>query len=207
MRVAQLPGRETRLSDAPLTSIPALVTALTEAFAVASDKPFATFGHSMGAIISFELVRRLRGAYGLEPQQMIVSGCRAPQLNLTTRPIYDLSEPEFIEELTALNGTVRDVMEHPELMQLLIPSLRADFQAIQTYSYSPGPPLDCPLIAFGGLKDTEVTREDLEAWGEQTRGDFKVRMFPGDHFFLHSSPAEFFQTLSQELRRLMSRVG
>jgi len=205
IRVAQLPGRETRLSDAPFTSLPPLVAAITEAFAFASDKPFATFGHSMGAIISFELVRQLRGDYGLEPQQMIVSGCRAPQRNLTTKTIYDLPEPEFIKELTALNGMLQDVVEHPELMQLLIPTLRADFEAIQTYAYSPEPPLDCPLTAFGGLQDPEVTQEDLEAWGAQTRGDFKVRMFPGDHFFLHSSQAEFFQALSQELRQLMSR--
>ncbi len=205
IRVAQLPGRETRLSEAPFTSIHRLAAALAEAFT--SDKPFAMFGHSMGAVVSFELARLLRDDHGLEPQQMIVSGCRAPQLNLTSKTTYDLPETEFIEELIALNSTLRDVMEHPELMQLILPSLRADFEAVQTYSYSPAPPLSCPLTAFGGLADPEVTREDLEGWGEQTRGDFKVRLLPGDHFFLHSSPAEFFQALSRELQELLSRTG
>lgn len=205
VRVAQLPGRESRLREPPFTSIHRLAAALAEAFT--SDKPFATFGHSMGAIVSFELARLLRNDYGLEPRQMIVSGCRAPQLNLTTKTTYDLPEQEFIEELVALNGTLRDVMEHPELMQLLIPSLRADFEAVQTYSYTPAPPLSSPLTAFGGLTDPEVTLEDLEGWGEQTLCDFKVRLLPGDHFFLHSSPAEFFQALSRELRETLSRIG
>lgn len=207
IHVARLPGREARLNDPPFNRISTLVAAIATAFDSAPDKPFATFGHSMGAVISFELARRLRSDYGLEPQQMIVSGCRAPQLGLTKERIYDLPELEFIEKLSSLNGTPRGVLEHPEMMQLLLPMLRADFEAVQTYSHAPEQPFDCPITALGGLKDNEVAQADLEAWREHTRGEFKVRMLPGDHFFLHSSQAGFFHALTNDLRQVLSRIG
>jgi medium-chain acyl-[acyl-carrier-protein] hydrolase len=203
----QPPGRETRLKEPPFTQLPPLVQALAPVLRPYLDKPFAFFGHSMGAIISFELARHLRREPGPQPLQLFVSGRRAPQVPDTDDLTYNLPEPEFMEELRRLNGTPQAVLEHPELMKLMIPTLRADFELIQTYAYTPEPPLDCPLSVYGGLQDEDVSREHLEGWREQTTAAFVSRMFPGDHFYLHTSQQLLLRTLSQELHQLVTTIS
>lgn len=200
LQLVQLPGRERRLAEAPYTSVGALVSELSEAVADYLDAPFAFFGHSMGAVLSFELARRLRREYGVEPRHLFVSGRAAPQLPRREPCTFDLPEPEFVQELINLNGTPREVLENPELRQLLLPVLRADFSVCQTYEYDPGPPLGCPVTALGGIGD-RVTREDLEGWREQTASRFMLRMLPGDHFFLHSAQATLLEVVARELQR------
>ena len=195
----QLPGRGSRLKEKPYTRASPLIESLAVEMAPYLDRPFAFFGHSLGAMISFELAHRLRGERGLEPAHLFVSGRRAPQLPKPDRDIYQLPEPEFIEQLRRLNGTPREVLEHPELMGVMIPSLRADFEMSETYVYSARPPLRCPITALGGLEDEEVTRPDLEAWRAQTSGPFSLRLLPGDHFFLHSSKSVILQLISRGL--------
>ncbi len=184
---AQIPGRGPRMNEAPYTNLAPLVEALTGAVAPLLDKPFAFFGHSMGAMIAFELARALQRERGVSPLHLFVSGRRAPQLPDDEPPTYNLPHDEFLEELRRLNGTPEEVLRHPEMMELLLPIIRADFSAVQTYDYRPGPPLDCPVTAFGGTEDHEVGRDDLEAWREQTSAGFSVQMFRGDHFFLHDA--------------------
>jgi medium-chain acyl-[acyl-carrier-protein] hydrolase len=198
----QLPGRGGRLQERPYTRLSAMVEEMAGALAPLFDMPFAFFGHSMGGMISFELARLLRGRGGREPAHLFISGRRAPHLPPDEPPTYGLPEPEFIDKVRELNGTPREVLEHPELMQLLLPVLRADFEVVQTYEYEPGPPLDAPVSVFGGLLDGEVSREDLEAWRGHTRGPFRLRMLPGDHFFLHASQPSLLAALSQELAPL-----
>jgi medium-chain acyl-[acyl-carrier-protein] hydrolase len=118
-----------------------------------------------------------------------------------------LPEAEFMNELRRLNGTPKEVLEHEELMQLMLPILRADFTICETYDYGPEPPLDCPITAFGGFRDESVTPDRVEAWREQTRATFLVHMLSGDHFFLHSAQAILLQILSQELNQLLSRMA
>jgi medium-chain acyl-[acyl-carrier-protein] hydrolase len=144
-----------------------MVKSISEVIEPHLDKPFAFFGHSMGAMISHDLARALRRKYGVEPVHLFVSGRRAPQMPRTRKTTYDLPEPEFIEELRRLNGTPQEVLDQPELMQLMIPLLRADFSVCQTYQYEPEPPLTCPITVFGGLED-ETTREELVGWRAQT---------------------------------------
>src|SRR6266404_5241949 len=144
----QLPGRGGRLSEAPLHHLQEIIEALARALAPFFDKPFAFFGHSMGALIGLELSRWLRRERNLIPVHLFVSGRRAPQLSETEPPTYNLPEPEFIERLRRLNGTPQEVLDHPELMQLMIPLLRADFSVCETYEYKSEPPLDCPLTVF-----------------------------------------------------------
>jgi medium-chain acyl-[acyl-carrier-protein] hydrolase len=120
---------------------------------------------------------------------------------------YHLEEPEFLEELRRLNGTPKDVLDHPELMQLLLPALRADFEMIQTYVYIPGPPLDCSITAFRGLEDKNVTREQIAAWRQQTTARFSLQMFSVDHFFIHEAQTFLLETLSLELQRLVSTLS
>jgi medium-chain acyl-[acyl-carrier-protein] hydrolase len=107
--------------------------------------------------------------------------------------------------LRRLNGTPSEVLENEELLQLMLPTLRADFELLQRYEYAEEPPFSFPITAFGGLQDNEVSREDLEAWRVQTTGKFILRNFPGDHFFLHSDRARLLWAMSQELVPLVSR--
>lgn len=202
----QLPGRESRLTEQPLDDFAAIIQAMTRYLHPYLNIPFALFGHSMGALLGFELARYLRQHYYLSPVQLFISGCSAPQIFDFGRRIHDLPEPEFLEEVRSLNGTPDEVLQHPELMQLLMPVLRADFGVVETYTYTPGDPLDCPISVFGGMQDDEVGRDDLEAWRQQTRGAFQLRMFPGDHFFLHADRALLLAALSEDLSRLLSRI-
>lgn len=203
----ELPGRGFRLKEPPLTQIKPLIEAIAYALLPYLDKPFAFFGHSMGGLVSFELVRLLRREYSLNPSHLFVSGRQAPQIPVSKSPIHDLPEPEFLEELRRLNGTPEAVLNSSELMQLLIPTLRADFAVLETYVYAPEAPLDCPISAFGGLQDREVSCEELEAWREQTNAEFSLQMLKGNHFFLHSAQSLLLQLLSQELQQITDGVG
>jgi medium-chain acyl-[acyl-carrier-protein] hydrolase len=182
---ALLPGREFRLREPALTRIEPLVESLAREIFPYLDRPFAFFGHSMGAIISFELARRLRWERGVEPDHLFISGRRAPQLPEQDPEIHDLPEPEFIKEVERMKGTPKEVLEHAELMQMLIPMLRADFAICRTYTYIASAPLRCPITVLGGTDDDTTTRDKLDAWCAQTTGGCRVHMLEGDHFFIN----------------------
>jgi medium-chain acyl-[acyl-carrier-protein] hydrolase len=202
----QPPGREHRLIEAPFTRLAPLVEALAEVLQPYFTVPFAFFGHSMGALISFELARCLRDQGGEGPMHLFVSGCRAPQLPDPDPPIHELPEDEFVAELVHLKGTPEGVMKDKELMELLLPVLRADFAICEKYLYQPGEPLDCPISAFGGLEDEEIGWDGVAAWEEQTRGAFTLRMVPGGHFFLHNARQLVLPAVAQELRAYLQGV-
>lgn len=201
----ELPGRASRFRDTPFRRLDEMVAKLAEALAPELDRPYAFFGHSMGALISFELARLLRRQGAEGPLRIFVSARRAPHFPADDDPVHALPEPEFIARLRELNGTPEEVLEHPELMQMMIPLLRADFEVNETYRFEGGEPLDCPISALGGLGDEEVTREHLEGWRQHTRRAFSLRMFPGDHFFLaHADRDALLQAVAQDL---MAVVG
>lgn len=195
----QLPGRGSRMREQPFLDLVELVETLAPVLEPYFDKPFAFFGHSMGATIGFEMARLLSREGKQLPQHLFVSGRRAPQFPETDCPTYNLPDPEFIEELRRLNGTPRELLENPELMQLLLPLLRADFTVCQTYALKEAPPLTCPITACGGLQDTCVSREHLEGWRQHTSDSFALRMLPGDHFFLQTSQPALLRMLAREL--------
>jgi medium-chain acyl-[acyl-carrier-protein] hydrolase len=195
----QLPGRGTRLMDKPFTRLLPLVQALGQALGPLLDKPFAFFGHSLGALVGFELARQLRRQSGVQPVRLIVSADRAPQIPRRDRPIHALPESEFRDELRRLNGTPESLLEDAELMQIMLPILRADFAVRESYVYSTESPLSCIISSFGGLQDRSVSLGDLEAWRDQTSDSFSLRMFPGDHFFLNTAQSLLLQALSEEL--------
>ena len=199
----QLPGHGSRHSEALYDRIESLIEDLVPAILPFLDKPFAFFGHSMGALIAFELASHLRSVYRLEPAHLFVSGRTAPQVTRPERRTFDLPEREFIEELRRLNGTPPQLLEDPEVLQIALPILRADFAICQTYRFSSEHLLTCPLTAFGGLHDQEIEREGLEAWRHRTTGSFSLRMLAGDHFFLHTSQELLLQVISQKLRRFI----
>lgn len=200
---AQPSGRGNRLKEAPATHIESLLDDLSNAQHLFFDKPFVFFGHSLGALVAFEMAHRLAIENGLEPAHMIVSGRRAPQIPKTDAVTYNLPEDEFIEELRRLNGTRSEILEHPELMKMVIPILRADFAVCDTYEYTAKPQLSCSMTALGGLQDKEVTPEDLQAWKDHTTGPFLLNILPGDHFFLHSAQATVLRIISRDIHKLM----
>jgi surfactin synthase thioesterase subunit len=199
VNIIELPGRWPRLNEDAFTDCAALVRALKPNLLTYQDKPIAFFGHSMGALISFELARSLRREHSIEPVHLFVSGSAAPQFGGLKPRTYDLPEPEFIEELRRLNGTPKEVLANEELMQLIIPMLRADLAVCQTYEYVDEPAFRCPISAFGGVEDREASRKRLEAWRKQTTGAFSLRMLPGDHFFLHTATTPILQAISDDL--------
>lgn len=199
----QLPGHGTRLHEPLFDRLTPLIDDLTPNLIPHLNKQFAFFGHSMGALIAFETARRLRREYGRLPEHLFISGHRPAQTRDTKRRTFDLPETEFIEELRRLNGTPAEVLNHPELLEVMIPILRADFAISQIYEYVEEPPLECDLTAFGGIGDETVTREHLEVWRTHTSGNFKLRMFLGDHFYLHTARTSLLQTIALDLRRLI----
>jgi 4'-phosphopantetheinyl transferase len=154
----------------------------------------------MGALVAFELSRWLQREHGLKPVPLFVSGCGAPQAPRGRTAVHELPADQFKQELRRLNGTPAAALDNDELMDLVLPSLRADFSLCETYEYAAGPPLSCPIIAVGGLGDDTVGRQELDAWREQTTGPFRVRMLPGDHFFLHGAQALLTQALARDLQ-------
>lgn len=197
----QLPGHGERLKDAPFTQIKPLVDATAEALLPFFDKPFAFFGHSMGALIGYELSQFLRREQAPAPTHLFVSGHSAPHLRNRGVVSYNLPHDEFIEELRRLKGTPQEVLDHPELMELMVPLLRADFEICETYSFSHEPPLDLPMTAFGGIADVEVPQEKMESWREHTRESFSLHMLPGDHFFIHTAQPDIIRIVVRELSR------
>ncbi len=188
LNAVQLPGREDRITEPPIDDVDDLVAALARVIApLTRSQPYALFGHSLGAVLAFELARRFQSRRLPPPVVLIVSGREGPQSGLANEPIYDLPEAEFIAELRRLDATPEALLEHPELMELVLPRLRADFAAADRYRYRPGPKLDCPLIAFGGREDAEVEVAALKTWALETRAGFDCRLFDGDHFFIHSA--------------------
>lgn len=208
----QLPGRGTRIAELPQTDIHSLVeSAAASLLPVMQEGPFAFFGHSMGALVSFELARYLRRQACVEPSVLFVSGCRAPQTyskEFRKEPsIYQLSDPEFINELRRMGGTPAEFFAHPELVALTLPLLRADFQAVQTYVCEAVAPLHCPIVAWGGLQDSEISPEQLAMWESQTTARFSTHWLPGDHFFIHSASASLLDQLRAELTALTSECA
>lgn len=200
----QLPGRGARLLEQPFTSMQSLVDAIEPLISANLDKPFAFFGHSMGATISFELIHKLRFERGLEPVHFFVSGRQAPQIPERDPITFNLPRLEFIQELRRLEGTPPEILDNQELLELLLPVLRADFELIQTYEYVAKPRLKCPITVLGGIADKDVSREQLEAWREQSSGPFRMRLFPGNHFFLQTEEKSVLQTIVEQLSSLLS---
>ena len=195
----QLPGRGNRLREKPFVRMDQLVKSLLrEMRPYLSSKPFAFFGHSMGAVIGFEIARLLRRENGALPVHIFVSGRGAPQLMRPKAPTYNLPDAAFKQELRRLKGTPAEVLAHPELMEVVMPLLRADFELIQTYTYTYEQPLNIPLTALGGLED-EISRDELEGWRAETTAAFSVRMFEGDHFYLTTNQQLLPPILTEEL--------
>ena len=194
----QLPGHEIRLGETAWTRIEPLIQDLSAAIAPYLDRPFAFYGHSMGALLSFELARQLRRAYDKLPLCLYLAAYRAPQLPNPNIKIHHLPSEVFKVVLRA-DGIPEMILQNEELMQAMLPTLRADFELCDTYKYKEEPPLACPLVIFGGQEDVRVSASDLDAWSVHSSGTCNLSMLPGSHFFLHSAQDQLLAEISQDL--------
>jgi medium-chain acyl-[acyl-carrier-protein] hydrolase len=197
----QLPGREDRLRETPLTSLEAVVNALLPEITPYLDRPFLFFGHSLGGLIAFELARRLCASGTAGPlRRVIVSGCRPPHRRAGTEAISALPEPAFVASLRALSGTPEQFFHQPELMDIYLPILRADFAVAESHLHEGGEALPCPLDAYAGIDDGP-SLDDMAGWRRYTRAAFRLVAFPGGHFFLNDHRAAVQECLADALRR------
>ena len=195
----EIPGRGSRLSEPCQRRINILVSQITKGIQPYLDKPYAFFGHSMGALLSFEISHTIREQLNQEPNLLFISGRGAPHMHSREKPIHVLPDDEFVEEIKKYNGTPKEVLEHEDLMDILTPILKADFEVCETYTYSEKQPLNCPITAFGGLQDASTSREQLQAWQDYTNGLFNLRMFMGDHFYLINTASELIHAITKDL--------
>jgi len=188
----QLPGRENRMGEP-------LVTRLDQPY---MDRPFAFYGHSMGTLIVFELARALRRQQMPGPVHLIVSGRCAPQVPDPAPQLHKLSDTDFINGLRRYNGTREEVLNNTQLMELLVPLLRADFEMCETYQCADELPLDCPITAYAGTEEPCHTM--IDDWATQTTRNFDSQLIPGGHFFLNTEKQRFVTAISD---RLLTTIG
>lgn len=194
----QLPGRENRLMEKPYTQFDELIEGLVPALLPHLSGPFAFFGHSMGALISFGLTQQLRKQGHPLPEQLFVSAYRAPQIP-NREVLHTLSDAALVRKVLEMNGTQRAIFENEEMRRLLLPVMRADFSVCETYVHRTVEPLEQPITVFGGLQDDRAPRAVLEPWSELTNKKFRVAMLPGDHFYWRNAPQALWQQLKQEV--------
>ncbi len=198
----RLPGRETRIRETPISQMTPLAETLTDAIQGHLDKPYVFYGHSMGALVAFEVARNLRRRGQALPQHLVISARRAPQLPEVDAPIHGLPDNAFVAKMQERYGGIPDViLQSPELMALFVPVLKADFKVIETYTYQPEAPLGLPISAFAGTQDRVRQAGDVEGWQAQTTGAFTFQDFVGNHFFIQSQQAAFLASVSGILKR------
>ncbi|MFI5916058.1 thioesterase II family protein [Dactylosporangium sp. NPDC051541] len=190
----QYPGRQERRLEPLLDNVAALADAIAAALPRPDGVPFAFFGHSMGAVLAFEVTRRLQQDGRTLPEHVFVSGRRAPS---RWRPgaVHLKDDAGLVAEMRAVGGTDPRFFEDQELVAAALTATRNDYKAIERYEYHPGEPLTCPVTALVGDCDPQATVEDAEAWREHTAARFALRVFPGGHFYLDAQRAEVVSTI------------
>lgn len=194
------PGRGNRLRERPFDRMAPAVTALADAVEPLLDRPWAVLGHSMGALIAFELAREIERRGRPRPERLLLSGRRAPGTAPPSAPIHDLPDDRFLDELRRrYDGIPGEVLDHPELLALFLPLLRADFALVETYEHRPEPRVSVPFSVWTGEDDPQAPPDELGGWGALTDGDVRVRVFPGGHFYLYERRAGVTAALREEL--------
>ena len=201
-----LPGREARLREPLLPAIESVVEALSTEGVAYTDTPYAVFGHSMGALLAYEWVRRLAAAGLPQPVCLFCSGRNAPSMQSGHTGLHRLPDAAFVEELKArYGGEPETLLGDTELRALFLPILRNDLQLVESYAHVPGERLRCALRAMAGSDDRSVYDEGLARWGELTTGSFAARTLAGDHFYTFGQgEAELLRFIAETLAELSS---
>ncbi|MDJ0287732.1 MULTISPECIES: thioesterase II family protein [Bacillus] len=193
----QLPGRENRFKECAFSDLETLLECLIEEISPFLDKSFAFFGHSMGALVSFELARKLRKNKMMLPSYLFLSAFSAPSI-YKGKGIHNLDDEALINEIINLNGTPKEIAANTDLMRLFLPLLRSDFSIIDNYKYVSEPKLSVPMMIFGGLEDS-IPRSDLIQWQVETNESFNLTFLPGDHFYIHDEKDNIIDIIDKEL--------
>ena len=203
---ATYPGHEEQMQEPPLATISACAKVLSDELNRSQDLPFAFFGHSMGALVAFEAAQQLRRSQRRLPLVLFVSGHIAPQRIGLRAPIHLLDDDQFLERIVDLGGTTGDLLHVPEWRELLLPLLKTDIAACETYKLPPNASLPCRLIALGGTDDEIASEPDMLAWQEQTTYSFRQEVFAGDHFYLQSDTEDVVEVMTQEVDWDLERI-
>ena len=201
LAAVQLPGREWRRNEQPFTRLDDLIDhLLPEVSAWFEDsRPGMFFGYSMGGAIGFVLAQRLHQAGARGPAALFAAACRAPKRLAATGALFRLGDEDFVEAIRRLGGMPDTVAVEPALVQLVLPTLRADFEVLGTHSWQPSEPVPCPLYVYGGSNDQLASRSEIAQWREHTSGRFQIRLFSGGHFFINDARGQLLKTLAADL--------
>ncbi|MFE6525379.1 thioesterase II family protein [Streptomyces sp. NPDC057794] len=191
----QYPGRQDRRNEPGPASVAELADGVAAALAGWDDRPLTFFGHSMGALVAFETARRMERT-GAGPVRLFASGRRAPS-RTRDEHVHTLDDDGVVAELRALAGTDAKVLQDEELLRMVLPAIRSDYRAVETYRCEPGARLRCPVTVLTGDADPRTSLEEARAWSGHTEGDCDVRVFSGGHFFLSERPGEVLAVLTE----------
>ncbi|MFE9663931.1 alpha/beta fold hydrolase [Streptomyces sp. NPDC005955] len=198
----RLPGREVRLREEPRTDLLALAGEAAQALAPALDRPFALFGHSLGALIAYEIAREMRRTHGLDASHLTVSARNAPEVPQPGRMSRLLSDDAFLEALDRrFRAVPEQIRRDPEMRALYLPVLRGDITMLETYRHRAEPPLRCPITALCGAEDQEASAAGMRGWRHHGRGGFAEHAYRGGHFFLQEHRESLLDRLTQDLAR------
>jgi medium-chain acyl-[acyl-carrier-protein] hydrolase len=197
----ELPGRWGRISEKPSLRLTPLIEEIGKAIRPHQDRPFAFFGHSFGALVSYELARSLRDLNQPLPFRLFLSARRAPQIVRHHRTLYNLPDQELLQAVEGRYAAFpKVILDDPEMMDLFLGILRADFEAIETHQHRSSAPLDIPFTLFSGVHDSEVTTDDIEAWKSLSTQECSSHSFAGDHFFMKSHEAPLIQSIKNYMQ-------
>jgi surfactin synthase thioesterase subunit len=206
LAAVQLPGREWRRNEPPFTRLDELVDHLLPEVStwLEDSRPGMFFGYSMGAALGFALAQRLHQAGARGPAALFAAACRAPQLLAATGALFRLDDNDFVEAIRRLGGMPDTISVEPGLVQLVLPTLRADFEVLGTHSWQASEPLPCPLYVYGGTNDQLASRVDVAQWREHTSSRFQIRLFSGGHFFINDARGQLLKTLAADLALILT---
>jgi pyochelin biosynthetic protein PchC len=190
----QLPGRQDRRHEEAYVDIAPLADALVDRLDGRLDRPYVLFGHSMGAVVGFEVARRLEAGQGPAPERLVVSGRRAPS-TVRDEQVHLRDDAGVVAELRLLSGTDPVFLRDPELLAMILPAIRADYQAVETYRCVPDAAVACPITAFVGNRDPRTSIDEARAWSAHTKGVFDLQVFAGGHFFIEDRLPELVAAL------------
>ena len=193
----QLPGRENRVRDPVTSDLSALLDGIVENLApvLHDETPFVFWGHSLGALLAFEVARQFRAKRLAVPRALIVSGRTPPHVPPIRAPLHGLADDDLLREVVRFEGIPPEIRNYPEMRAVVLPPLRADLKIDETYVYVHEPPLGCPILACGGKDDAEAPLSAMQEWRVCTCSKFVFKIFEGGHFFINTNSASFTREL------------
>ena len=203
----QLPGRENRYREPLATDIDALARSVADGMADHCRSPYLLYGHSMGALLAYRFVHTMAQRGAPLPELLIVAAHRAPHQPPMEPLAHSLPREELVQRLKEFGATPTEILDHAQMLDFFLPVIRSDFALSELAPvYDPDAPLDVPILALGGTDDPLVGRDDLSAWSAHTTLDFRMREFPGGHFFQDEHAARVMMLLREELSRIGMRT-